>query len=279
MYCGAASLETPSIDPEETRALIPARPLRAAQAYIGLLPGQDGPAAARTLAEVLGCDMPRAHQWLRRPDLAILGLAGDAVAQETAGRLERAGVRLVAFTQREIDQLPPAIVARDVEVLADLPPPGADPYRGAGVAELRVTNLSGGATRLRLDRVRFACQGSVEAEQVGRPEFLLSPRGQDVEGEQPISKHPEIDVRRVLDLYGDLPAPVRVIERLTNVFGLGTRRFEQAAGFGKLLTWLEQNAPRLPIHRELDRMPAADWDESSTITWLVHSSAGARAPA
>lgn len=238
----------------DPRDAAPRRTLRARRYFVALLPGQAHAADIERLAYALDVSEFHANQLLRRLVPVVFQFRHPRDAAALTRGLAHAGVEAVRFTQADIDAVPAPRDVATLTVVASGPGDGS-PYRSSTSGYVDALDVTGAEHRVFLRDIRAA-----------------------VVGDAP---------HHVIDLYGDLLAPLRLRARYTTIRGLGLKDFERTAALSRFETWLPTTAPHIGFDRGFKheatllesersytgassaRERPRDWDAWSTRTWVV----------
>jgi len=259
LYCGATMLGEAARRRAEIERLVPPRRRGGERHMVTVLPGQHDESRARDLARIYQIDVHAADQILRRPVPVTEELPSGSRAAATLQLLEKADIGAVAFSQRDLDVVPPCKVPACVEV-----------FGNEDGQHLRVTLDEEVEARVPVEALRFATLGRLVLRTVTREPRPGSPAR--TLSEERLS---------VLDLYGDSVPPLRLLEGHTRVEGLGLSDEQRALSFGLLRARLEEVRGDLAFdegHR-FDALRAAEGHTALGYPYLVAPVGEPRFPA
>ena len=284
IYCGEQLTNHGATTPGFITNLLPPRSPRPPARYVAIQPHQDSPAARQLLAAASDHDVAEAGQLLCRQSYTLFTFTeAEDSALSFGAALDRGALDNVIFDQADVDAVEPAHFAANITITQDGRATTGHPYRASlqRTGMIYVRTSAGEELALAPGRLSWACQGTLRAQRQRRaenPHALLNHHHR-VEQRRKV-----IDTYRVLDLYSDLPGPIRLLESATGFDGLGVMAFEHAAGFVRFVSWLEKENPTLIIDDSFRYHPSAsaaespldkpinltaDWDEWSARSWLV----------
>jgi hypothetical protein len=208
--------------------------------FVAILPAQATPRKVRALAEALGIDEYAAGQILRRPTPVVRHFAARTQADEHFRVLQFAGIRIVGFHQRHLDALPAATPVRELSV------EGVD----AGTT-IRVTDFAGLQKEVPLQELQYAVAGQLERRRTRTMTKLQAYRDAADElvlERKTVGLHKEHQAPWIIDLYGRIPAPLRLIESQSEL-RTPSSAGKRAVDFTSFVKWLEDNHRRLVLER------------------------------
>lgn len=240
IYCGARAV---AVEPAAVAELVPPRARGGKGATAALLPGPAAYESILELAALLDVGEFQAQQLARRPVPVVFARDTAEAAAALCRNLRRAGLRAVWFEDSELDEVPAARTVVSLTVGSDATRIEASPYRDPAITDrMYAVDATGHEQWLRLRDLQFAAIGEIACGEL------------------------------VVDLYGALPAPLRLLARASAIRGLGVRVTERAAALARFAAWLGQLEPALPIDRGYKigvERTADGWDSWSTRAWVI----------
>jgi hypothetical protein len=246
--------------------------------FIAVLPGQATPEATSTLAATLEGTSLSAGEILRYPGGRLFRFGDERRSHEIEDRLGRARIRHVRFTQAQLDAVPDALDAQRVVVAQGQGEVG--PYRGTPPS-LEIT-VHDRITSVSLVELRLAVFGKLRRRE-SRESVTLQYGGYPPTARRLIERSQED--HRVLQLFRDGAPPIRVLERVSIIDGLGLLLYDQTNAMTRLCAFVEKHLPTVDgyQHQEVEELSSAappamrvrdnalGWDEFATMKWVIWS--------